>query len=579
MPIDVEAYMAGAIPPLSRGGSWLPNGENGLDRVSASGASSLSGNGYQASNSLSMTMARTPPSMHHTPGHHMGQVPTRNGSIISSGSQWPLVSPHDRSNYGMDGTSSVRSSDQKGLPTSIDMNKLKRDPVKHDGWLRSPSIEFDYSPSIPHSPVSISPTAYSGRQGDHRIPIPQRQHSNLSSPVHSPNSVASPSIAGSPYRKVNLEAPLKPTSSPYRKVMEIKEDKRSVDSVPTRPGLPRRHTHTHVHSSKPKKGHEEDLYRSAQLNNRLARLNLQIKDNRISELDKSPTEHGEKSLSPKTSHHRRHSTAGISESGSNDTASSHTPNEPHRHRARHLSSPHGEIPLVPLPSSASLPRRSSTTINKVPTRPKPKQASSSPLISSSQPRPFPSPSTNGSIASQSDLSRLHPDREIDTARSRISSMSKDLDRKPAGYISPLEEHFYDDDEAHPAFASRPYTPKTPESQYLSRSDSGSQVNRDGNSDNEQVQFPTPKKNYMPPGFAKPTREVKWNREGPAMRTHGIAWLREGDPNNLPTSPKGPRYIIARPPNIDHNSTNADKWWSTGVGGDISYNTQQCFVPR
>ena len=53
--------------------------------------------------------------------------------------------------------------------------------------------------------------------------------------------------------------------------------------------------------------------------------------------------------------------------------------------------------------------------------------------------------------------------------------------------------------------------------------------------------------YFPPGYAKPTKNLEWNRDGPAMRTHGVAWKRHNDELVLPDRPKGPRWLQARPP--------------------------------
>ena len=53
--------------------------------------------------------------------------------------------------------------------------------------------------------------------------------------------------------------------------------------------------------------------------------------------------------------------------------------------------------------------------------------------------------------------------------------------------------------------------------------------------------------YYPPGYAKPTRQVEWNRDGPAMKTHGVAWKKGADDLVLPDRPMGPRWLQARPP--------------------------------
>ena len=71
--------------------------------------------------------------------------------------------------------------------------------------------------------------------------------------------------------------------------------------------------------------------------------------------------------------------------------------------------------------------------------------------------------------------------------------------------------------------------------------------------------------YLPVGYPDPTRDLKWNREGPAMRTHGIAWMR--DVVDLPDGPAGPRWVQARPPRVD--VTQGGSWWESG--GDSRVN--------
>lgn len=46
-----------------------------------------------------------------------------------------------------------------------------------------------------------------------------------------------------------------------------------------------------------------------------------------------------------------------------------------------------------------------------------------------------------------------------------------------------------------------------------------------------------------------------------MRTYGIAWKREGDPEKLPEGPEGPRWVQARPPRVDH--VLGGSWWESG----------------
>jgi hypothetical protein len=69
--------------------------------------------------------------------------------------------------------------------------------------------------------------------------------------------------------------------------------------------------------------------------------------------------------------------------------------------------------------------------------------------------------------------------------------------------------------------------------------------------------------YRPPAFPAPTKPLAWNRDGPAMKTHGVAWAREAPEGQLPTGPAGPRWAQARPPRLDFQRTG--NWWESGVG--------------
>lgn len=69
--------------------------------------------------------------------------------------------------------------------------------------------------------------------------------------------------------------------------------------------------------------------------------------------------------------------------------------------------------------------------------------------------------------------------------------------------------------------------------------------------------------YRPPSFPAATKALAWNRDGPAMKTHGIAWARKAPEGPLPTGPAGPRWAQARPPNLVVQDRG--NWWESGVG--------------
>lgn len=70
--------------------------------------------------------------------------------------------------------------------------------------------------------------------------------------------------------------------------------------------------------------------------------------------------------------------------------------------------------------------------------------------------------------------------------------------------------------------------------------------------------------YLPVGYARPVKELEWNRDGPAMKTYGVAWKRHTEDLVLPKGPEGPRWVQARPPRVDVLSGGG--WWESGGQG-------------
>ena len=72
--------------------------------------------------------------------------------------------------------------------------------------------------------------------------------------------------------------------------------------------------------------------------------------------------------------------------------------------------------------------------------------------------------------------------------------------------------------------------------------------------------------YAPLGFPKPTRAIAWNRDGPTMKSPGVAWHRDAPPDvPMSPAPEGPSWQQARPPNYgpivpDRASSHSSGWW-------------------
>ncbi|WWC64722.1 uncharacterized protein I303_107333 [Kwoniella dejecticola CBS 10117] len=570
MPVDVEAYMAGAIPSVSRGGSWLPEqrGPNGasaptLQPHSAYGSSPLS------------AFPQTPPLV----------VRDMAGSpIIAQSTQYPpSPSPSTDCPPGARsiGNAQSRTTSHNDLAGAASTHGLKREnlssPMRHEGWLRSASEASQsvrgsaYQESFLQAPSSVHPNSQGAephrhtsdnqvlgevwemQRLGHRSLARGSGHSHLASiEISPPSDIMAP--PASPYRKLGTHHPAHPSA--HRRIAELLPSgqltplTQNSDHRPRseRPGLTRRHSHGPALVSKVKKHDEEDLFRSAQMNNRLARLSLEGRNCHTPDPEassSSPTFPHHPASPERPAMHRRHSSVeSISSSNKHSARHSHTTAKQrttadHIHRPRHLSTPsHTHTAQVPGPSPSSLDRRPS--------------AASAIGLASSRPRLL----SSSPLTSPRDVTqRSAPSSPISTAPSRRTSVTDIIDKKPTGYVSPMDDDLYDPYEAHPA---------APASQHSARQSIPSR----NSASLDFAQKPPVTKQYIPPGFAKPTRSVPWNREGPAMKTHGIAWMREGDPQELPTAPKGPRWDVARPPRAENMK--GGTWWESGSGG-VSYN--------
>jgi len=136
-----------------------------------------------------------------------------------------------------------------------------------------------------------------------------------------------------------------------------------------------------------------------------------------------------------------------------------------------------------------------------------------------------------------------PDRD-----SLHASQAKQYNARKSGYIPPLSDEGYDRYSAHPAEAEDPPRPPRPSPSHAQPPLSS-------------VQTSSHSAQYIPVGFASPTKELAWNRDGPAMKTHGVAWNRNIDDLVLPARPQGPRLIQARPPREE--MVTGGGWWESG----------------
>lgn len=150
----------------------------------------------------------------------------------------------------------------------------------------------------------------------------------------------------------------------------------------------------------------------------------------------------------------------------------------------------------------------------------------------------------------------HPSMDVRSLRDALPDVDPSLPSAPmtapavgGGYVGPTSDEGYDRYTAHPAAPVPPRVDVSAEKlAEAAKPPTGAglkHVTRD---------------TYRPPGLPKPLKEIGWNRDGPAMRTHGIAWLREGTAEALPGRPAGPRWIQARPPASALSS--GVSWWES-----------------
>ncbi|WVQ84591.1 hypothetical protein IAT38_006745 [Cryptococcus sp. DSM 104549] len=686
MPVDADAYMAGAIPALSRGGSWLPGEHNagsiippmGTHQGFAFGSSPHSAYGPQTP---------PPPGPAVYAGRASGLGPAGVGwnpyfaktvagggggaasGIVAAGSgggAWGMgsvsgsISP---SAYGRPGAP-VRPA-QSEMAGAATIHGLKREqvlgPVQHFGWLKTGSEADGGGGSVAGSFESASFAGGGGGGGIAKLAPPARSMASVASIPHSMRSNRSRRYSEKDYQGHHFDEHLpvemgrswerhggspKPTTpepdygirrdsggkgrhhgggggggggrrisdatanapSPYKKLSEhVVLPPASSDGRPpsshghSRPQLKRRHSHTPTPpllSPKPKKSSgEDDLGRSAQMNCRLARLSLQGRDCKTP--DPPPSSpligQGHSSVPPvprggplspggtgsnagsgagaggRPSMVRRHTSVASQTSH----APSSLPTSPvhNKHltqvqhpRTRHSSTPHSpRSPHSPQAASPGYDDRAAAGSTVDFTAPPPPPASggrsrAGSLAGTPTVKTFPRLSGNA----DSPLSPLSPGSAgSHRAPSGVFGGAvvggKDV---PIGYISPLADEPYDRYAAHP---SAPAPDRLDRALHGGSSPSYAGTHTETESLLRPPQERPPSNGeYLPLGYARPVRDVAWNREGPAMKTHGIAWLREGDPGRLPEGPEGPRWAVARPPRGEH--VLGGGWWQSGGDG-------------
>nr|ODN80125.1 hypothetical protein L203_05933 [Cryptococcus depauperatus CBS 7841] len=512
MPVDADAYMAGAIPSLSLG----------VHRPASLPPSQVQGGSAYGSLPRSACIPQTPPPLGHSPfgnGNLWIKTPLRSPSMGSStGSDW--TSPWSFEDDYFSGARSKAS--RRSRTHSIESHGRKQSSLSH--------YHFD-----DHLPAEMGRSweMHSGSPKVVNVEPDYGLKTNIYAKVDGRLKKVSDASAPSPYKKLPNHLVLPPST-------------RDNEFLKPRPVIERRHTHVPAVLSKKKLAQENHLSRSAQLNCQLARLSLQDQDGGTptpkpsQSLEGYPESQGKHPAPKRPSIEKKHSSSQVSPSSQ---APSSLPLSPPVNKALYNLKRQRQLSNPPNPPSPSYLREDA--------------AFAGPTLHLSTPR-----SAHGSSFSHSEsvtTSVIKQFPRLNTGRGPYKPSSPPISSGPTtasiGYVSPLEDDTYNRYSSHPASPLPQYVEKhvvsTPP---ISPSASL-----------EPMRPPQPRPptdgNYIPPGYPKPTKDLPTNRDGPVMKTYGIGWDKKGDPERLPLAPEGPRWTIARPPNVDQ--VVGGSWWSAG----------------
>ena len=571
MPIDPDAYMSGAIPGLSRGGSWVPPAHPGhpangtainphpLSKTGTSSAappSQLESGGMANPWINSRYFPSGPfsfiPGAHHAPSTHHGLHPASVlGPLQHPGWAWSQAQPSVAGNPVGSATFPMSESGtilrpRQATPSTVSPALIPHTPVpmsvasggryrdgsfvweggsweRHGGAPKPTTREPEYVRPVPE------PYVQHGRPiGDTPATIVHRRRAESLPPVPEPNATGSLTERERRDRRARHETDRERTASGSE--LELEGRKRAIG----RPSIIKR------------RSSEQDLPQIARHvqrevaldhSNRSppSRLNSKVLS-RMARIDTTV-------VPPPLGPLKTFPTSTIS------TASPYTKlmNRPHISR-RHThnpgspsSSPSTRGPPLSTTDSASHFAHQRARLLSAPNPPSTRSTAQGSIIDWTSTDGELSPNGAHSPKSRFGLSDLSATLPSHTMRPRTKADA------PPGYVSPTSHDTYDRYAAHPAAP-----PPDRVDRYLNNPTSLTQ---------ETGIQPS---QYVPIGYATPTREIGWNRDGPAMKTHGVAWNRHTAGMVLPEIPEGPRWIQARPPRDDMVSGGA--WWESGGQG-------------
>ncbi|ORX37404.1 hypothetical protein BD324DRAFT_448018 [Kockovaella imperatae] len=582
MPIDPDAYMSGAIPTLSRGGGWLPSGSTGNSRRASDIDKPPSSPtcAPRASSGMSMDMFSgfwKSPMYGIGPGAPGGPVGSDHSKRFGSSRTVP-PSP-----LGIKGTALYPSTINMSSGWAPRTNPASSTRLGHTmpSHAQRPTLHSRHSMPLPSDDTS----AFTSSSSQHSIASPKRQTSSVpnSTRVRKGSEVWQGSSweggAGAP-RPMTREPDYGAKSrhqSPY--ISSVQPHRRKAETLPSPPvpdelALAKKPLH--------------ETFDTRQHDHRL------VIHSRKTSLDLKNTSHIPKETKrPSTSRRHTHQPLTLVQAEEDDLDPQ---NEFAPSTGRSLAVDHGSRspmtrvdttsrpPKLPHERSRSLTKIPLNDVQSPPTSPYIKltrrqtrhslqftaPSHASPLYhhssaGESRQRHVLMPHTSVPTApSSSSPVPLHPTdppamdlSSLSSALPAISTPSSRQKQFPSPAIprqAPLElqspsnlgprlaheEPGYDPYSMHPAAPAPPRADRDILSTSITQNidpplsaSTSSTAERSGT--------------YTPIGYAGPTRPVAWNRDGPAMKTYGVAWKKHVDGLVLPNEPQGPRWIQARPP--------------------------------
>jgi len=528
MPIDPDAYMAGAIPTLSRGGSWLP----ALHGDVSSFGSAVNSNAQDGNPRLPpLSFNACPP---WSPLHPIS--PFCPDALNSPGMPQP--------GYGkpMWSTSYLGYGHSPGIMTVATPFGSQLGADDHPTCPSTPPLVDTTSPQTTPS----TPSDYTG-QLQTEIVEPNGYQPKSHAPIYASQY---PAVSQGP-------EPLNPSQA--RKPITPLIHRRRAESLPSPPGEtpagPVRSSHLPTRKSNKQEERERtasgsgkrmEARRSRTANLAFGRSYSYTQLNTVKETAKV-----RKDVAP--DYHKR--------SPPKLDINTQSAKPLMKVQSTYCRAPSPESPYIKLGRPPTLRRHTSYTSSSSssPITPKRERFLSSPerreKTSHSQTGPAvrqakhphsssPASSRGRSCFDMAPLANPLPEQPQE-ALTHLNSGKRS--RSETSYVSPLSRDGYD------RYAAHPNVPTDETDRYTTHASSPT-ITQEGNA-------AAMKPEYVPVGSAAPTKELAWNRDGPAMKTHGVAWKRHSENLVLPKGPQGPRLIQAKPPRVD--IVTGGGWWESG----------------